>query len=61
MLSKIEDDIPQTLFEIARRRSNAPEPGEADLAESIPPQPPTSPWAHNLVPDEPLIDRTEDR
>jgi hypothetical protein len=48
-------DEPSTYFEIEQRRLH--NPGE-DKVGNLPPQPPTSPWARDPVPDEPLIDRS---
>jgi hypothetical protein len=51
------DDEPRTFFEIEQRRLD--NPGESKVGSdvsSLPPQPPTSPWASDPVPDEPLIE-----
>jgi hypothetical protein len=57
------DREPVTYFELQRRRDNTPEPGEAtgdDIAK-LPPLPASSPWSSaNVIPDEPLVDRTQD-
>jgi hypothetical protein len=52
------DREPVTFFELARR-SNA-DLGETPTDNAIPSLPPSSPWHHDPVPDEPTIDRTED-
>jgi hypothetical protein len=52
-------DEPSTYFEIEQRRLD--NPGEDKVGVVTMPQlPPTSPWAGDPVPDEPLIDRSED-
>jgi hypothetical protein len=51
------DPEPSTYFEIEQRRLH--NPGE-DKVGALPPQPPTSPWATDPVPDEPTIDRSDD-
>jgi hypothetical protein len=56
------DDQPKTYFEIQRRRDRHPEPGAegGKISDPVPKLPPESPWTTQL-PDEPLIDRTEDK
>jgi hypothetical protein len=49
-----------TYFQLQRNRDGLPEPGESEPAPVMPPLPPTSPWSHDPVPDEPTIDRRED-
>jgi hypothetical protein len=49
-----------TYFQLQRNRDGLPEPGEEKPAPVMPPLPPSSPWHHDPVPDEPTIDRTED-
>jgi hypothetical protein len=51
---------PVTYFELQRRADAKPEIGGESPATAFPPLPPTSPWHHDPVPAEPLIDRTED-
>jgi hypothetical protein len=50
-------DEPRTYFERQRRKMTELGEGEGD---AIPQLPPESPWSTQL-PDEPLIDRTEDK
>jgi hypothetical protein len=48
-----------TYFQIQRNRDGLPEPGESKPAPVMPPLPASSPWsAHNMIPDEPTIDRS---
>jgi hypothetical protein len=52
-------DEPSTYFEIEQRRLD--NPGEEAVGVvTMPPLPPTSPWASDPVGPEPTIDRTED-
>lgn len=52
-------DAPKTLHEMQRRKMGQDD--DAEIGAAIPQQPATSPWAHDLVPDEPLINREEDK
>ena len=49
-----------TYFQLQRNRDGLPDPGESIPAPVMPPLPPTSPWHHDPVPDEPTINREED-
>jgi hypothetical protein len=55
---------PVSYFQLQRRRDGLPEPGEEKVSSDIsqlPPLPPSSPWSSaNVIPDEPLVDRSED-
>jgi hypothetical protein len=51
-----DDPEPSTYFEIEQQRLN--NPGEEKVAPVMPRLPPTSPWHHDPVPDEPTIDRS---
>jgi hypothetical protein len=49
-----------TYFQLQRNRDSVSEVGEAKPGD-VPKLPATSPWsAENMIPDEPLIDRSED-
>jgi hypothetical protein len=59
-----DDDRPQTLWELQRRRDQHPEPGHegGKVSDAIPRLPAESPWSpENPNPPEPLIDRSADR
>jgi hypothetical protein len=49
-----------TYFQLQRNRDGLPDPDESRPAPVMPPLPPTSPWHHDPVPDEPTINREED-
>jgi hypothetical protein len=55
-----DDDEPRTLHELQKRRSANPEVFVGEGSDPVPKLPPESPWTTQL-PDEPLIDRTEDK
>jgi hypothetical protein len=62
MTPRYNDDRPQTLWELQRRRDQAPEPGTegGKISDAIPRPPASSPWANENLP-EPTIDRSADR
>jgi hypothetical protein len=57
-----DEPEPSTYFEYERARRSVTNPGEDAVsgAAPLPRLPPSSPWHHDPVPDEPTINREED-
>jgi hypothetical protein len=54
------DREPTTYFELQRKGLSSDPDSLRGISAEIPPLPPSSPWASDPVPDEPLIDRSDD-
>jgi hypothetical protein len=54
------DREPTSYFQLERRRRQLDEPGENEPGD-FPALPETSPWSRDPVPDEPTINREEDK